>query len=136
MAKHRSRSVIILDALTREFLEGQFQREFYEAAVGIQPDNLECMVQLGDIYTRQGQYEKGLMIDRRLVKLCPHEPTFRYNLACTYSLLNRCHQSVDALREAIRLGYRDIEHMEGDEYLENVHDTRPFKELVEEFFPA
>ena len=136
MARHRTQAVITLDPVTREFLVGQFQRQFFESAVSAEPNNLECLVQLGDIYTCQGRYEKGLEIDHRLVTLRPEEPTFRYNQACSYALLNHDEQSVEALREAIRLGYRDLEHMEKDEYLENLHGTPSFKQLLVEYFPA
>ena len=134
--RNRSQTSISLDPVTREYLQGQFQRKFFAAAVKAEPNNLECLVQLGDIYTRQGQYEKGLEIDNRLVQLCPKEATFRYNQACSYALLNYCVQSVESLREAIRLGYTDHEHMDGDEYLENVHDTPLFQDLMKESFPS
>ena len=123
---------ISLDPVTREYLEGQFQRRFFESAIRHEPDNLECLVQLGDIYTRQGRYEKGLEIDSRLVVLCPDEPTFRYNQACSYALLNNCEESISALREAMRLGYDDLEHLREDEYLENVRETPLFKDLLDE----
>ena len=124
---------VALDPVTREYLEGQFQRKFYEAAVSQEPDNLECLLQLGDVYTRQGQYEKGLAIDLRLVGLCPEEPTFHYNLACSHALLGEAAACVTALREAIRLGFPDIDHLEEDEYLENVRNTPEFRQLVAEF---
>ena len=130
------RQTISLDPVTRDYLEGQFQRKFFEVAVRHDPESLECLIQLGDIYTRQRHYEKGLEIDARLVCLCPDEPAFRYNLACSYALLNMCEQSVEALRDAIRLGYDDLEHLEDDEYLENVRNTNQFRRLIAECFPT
>lgn len=133
--KRASRQTVTLDPVTREYLEGQFQRKFFEAAVEHEPESLECLMQLGDIYTRQGHYEKGLEIDAKLVDLCPQEPTFRYNLACSYALLDMIEQSVAALRDAIRLGYNDLDYLEKDEYLENVRGTREFRRLMAECFP-
>lgn len=120
---------IALDPVTREFLEGEFQRRFFEAAVQVDPDNLECLIGLGDVYTRQGRYEEGLRIDTRLVELCPDEPTFFYNLACSYSLLSHCDKAMGALRRAIDLGYNDFDYMERDEDLEQLRLTPEFREL-------
>jgi tetratricopeptide (TPR) repeat protein len=117
---HRSKMnhrTIDLDRRVQEKLEGEFQREFFEAAIEVDPCNLECLIRLGDLYTRQGFYEKGLAIDRRLVGICPSEPTFHYNLACSQALLGRLDEALEALRRAIELGYDDWEHVERDEDL-------------------
>lgn len=124
------RRSIDLDRKTRERLEGEFQREFFEAAVELDPCNIECLSQLGDLYTRQGEFEKGLAIDRRLVGLCPGESTFHYNLACSLALLDRNEEALDALREAIARGYDDREHLERDEDLARLRGLPEFEELV------
>ena len=121
---------IRLDAVTREFLELGFQTEFFEAAVAFDQHNIECLVQLGDLYSRQGNHESGLEIDRRLTKLCPEEPTFYYNLACTYSVLGRCHESAEAVLVAIDLGYEDFEYLQRDEDLTNLRNTSEYQTLV------
>ena len=124
------RSPIELDRKTCEQLEGEFQREFFEAAIEHDPCNLECLIRLGDLYTRQGEFEKGLAIDLRLIGICPAEPTFHYNLACSYALLQKLDDSLDALRVAIERGYDDWEHLERDEDLENLRALETFRVLI------
>ncbi len=131
---HRSgppKRTIDLDRKIRERLEGDFQREFFEAAIQNDPCNLECLIRLGDLYTRQGHYEKGLAIDQRLIGICPSEPTFHYNLACSLSLLSRLEESLAALRSAIERGYDDWEHLERDEDLSNLRTHDEFQLLIE-----
>ena len=60
MRPARGQETISLDAVTRSYLESEFQKSFYEAAVIREPNNLECLVELGDLYSRQGHYEKSL----------------------------------------------------------------------------
>ena len=122
--------VIRLDARTREALEGRFQRRFFEAVVSHDPTHLDALVQLGDIYTRQGQYEKGLEIDSRLTELCPDEPNFHYNLACSFSVLGRCDESLNALALAVRLGYDDLDSLQRDEDLKNLRRTASFRRFI------
>ncbi len=132
---HRPRKgprTIDLDRGVQEKLEAEFQREFFEAAIELDPCNLECLIRLGDLYTRQGFFEKGLAIDRRLVGICPNEPTFQYNLACSLALIDRLDDSLDALRKAIELGYDDWEHLERDEDLENLRKLEIFGRIIEE----
>ncbi len=122
--------LIKLDTVTRETLELEFQQRFFEAALAQEPNNLDCLVQLGDVYSRRGLHEKGLQIDSRLTQLCPDEPTFHYNLACSYSVLGRCDESMCALANAIELGYDDFDQMKRDEDLANLRSSPRFEELL------
>ena len=126
-------SGIRLDAVTRDFLDAEFQRRFFEAAVVADPRNIECLLQLGDIYSRQGDHENGLRVDRQLTELCPEEPTFHYNLACSYSVLGHCTESADALRAALELGYDDFDYIQRDDDLKNLRQTEDFDRLLELF---
>ena len=85
---------------------------------------------LASWYGGQGEFEKGLAIDLRLIGICPAEPTFHYNLACSYALLEKPDDALDALRQAIERGYDDWEHLERDEDLENLRKLETFRILV------
>ncbi len=123
----------LLSPVTRDHLDAEFQRSFYESAVRIDPNNLECLIQLGDLYSRRGQYEKGLEIDARLVELCPQESIFHYNLACSYSRLNQHEEALVSLRKAIQLGFEDLDSLQNDEDLETLRLTAGFQQLMKEF---
>ena len=125
---------IKFDPITREYLEGNFQARFFESAVERHPENLECLVQLGNIYTRQGRYEEGLEIDSRLTALRPDEPTFFFNLACSYSVLGRCEEAGRALQTAIDLGFDDLEQIQEDDDLENLRKSSGFPTVLRDLF--
>ena len=61
------------DLVTLEFLKGVAQRL---------PDDADVLRAIGDLYTRVGQYERGLETDRKLVQLCPEDSMVWYNLGC------------------------------------------------------
>lgn len=65
------------------------------------------------------------------VKLLPDDPTWRYNLACSLARKGRVDEALDALDEAIRLGYRDAVAIAGDADLAPLAKNPRFKELVE-----
>ena len=94
------------------------------------PDNIRVLEALGNLYTRIGKYTEGLAIDLQMVKLCPHDETAWYNLACSYALTGEHDQAIAALRKAVKLGYRDWRWMKKDPDLKSLHADPRFLELV------
>lgn len=92
--------------------------------------NVEELKKLAFEFTARGPYEKGLEIDEELAEKCPTDPIVHYNLACSYSLLNRVDDSLQSLAKALWLGYEDFEHMLADADLENIRDDPRFWQLI------
>ena len=65
----------------REDLE--FEIRFFEGITRRDPHYIEALQILGDAYTKTGQWEKGLHVDKRLARFCPDSPLVFYNLACS-----------------------------------------------------
>lgn len=103
-----------------------FEVEFLEAVLGRDPCEESSLALLGHIYTRQGEYAKGLEIDLRLASLRPNDPIARYNLACSLSLVNRVDEAFTALGQAVDLGYQDLPHLLQDEDMENLRSDPRF----------
>lgn len=125
---------IPLDRDTARSLSDEFQVLFLQSVLEIDPDNMEVMIQLGDLYTRLGRTEESLAIDLKLVELCPEEKVFHYNLACTYSVLKDMNSALLALEKALLLGYDDIEQIETDTDLGNLRKDRRFLHLIKAHF--
>lgn len=54
-----------------------------------------------------------------------------YNLACTYSLLNRKKQAVAAFEKAIELGYTEYRHAKTDSDLDNIREDKKIIALLD-----
>jgi len=108
-----------------------FEIGFYEKLLTAYPDFVDVLVPLGDAYTRRGLHEKGLQVDLRLTHLRGDDPLTWYNLSCSYSLLNRLEESLDALRRAVALGYRDAEYMQRDPDLGNLRRFPKYRQFLE-----
>lgn len=111
----------------------EFEIHFYEKLVSAYPDFIEALLPLGDAYTRRGLYDKGLQIDLRLTHLRGSDPLSWYNLACSYSLLKRLDESLEALRRAFELGYRDVGHLQQDQDLLNLRQSPKYRQLLASF---
>lgn len=108
-----------------------FEIRFFEGLVKKDRDFVDALKPLADLYTRRGLVQKGLELDEHLSKLCPDDPTVFYNLSCSYSLLSRPREALQALKKAIDLGYSDLYHLLTDKDLKNIQNESGFLELVE-----
>lgn len=107
-----------------------FEIDFYEGVLEGDPNNFDILSLLGNLYTQSGRHEKGLEIDLKLAGMRPNDPTVRYNLACSYSLMKRVPEALDELEHAVSLGYDDYIHLRSDKDLDNVRSEPRFKAIM------
>jgi len=108
----------------------EFEITFFEKLVSDHPNYVDALRPLAEAYTRRGDYEKGLEIDARLVKLLPDDPIARYNLACSFALIEKKEEAFASLEAAVRMGYREFEHLKKDPDLNILHDDPRFQALI------
>lgn len=137
-AKNRSLNSITLPNYEFNIKSPEFQKEgeaftiwFLEGILEKNPDYIDCLLYLGNAYTVNGMYEKGLIVDQKLSRLKPNDPVVHYNLACSYALAKSIDAAFDALEKAISLGYKDIYHLERDKDLSPLREDDRYKKLVE-----
>jgi Flp pilus assembly protein TadD len=110
----------------------QFEISFYEKVLERSPGFIEALICLGDLYTKQGFFEKGLRVDERLAQLRPQDPVVFYNLACSYSLMADVNSAERAMRHAVELGYGDFEYLSKDPDLINLLNSDTFRIFFKE----
>ncbi len=120
------------DLKTPEFrkTDDEFEIWFLEGVLEGYPAYVEGLMFLGNVYTANGMYEKGLKIDIKLAKLKPSDPLVHYNLACSYSLLGSANKALESLGKAIDLGYNDIRHLESDSDLDGLRGEAGYEMLI------
>lgn len=104
---------------------------FFEGILEKNPNYMDCLMYLGNAYTVQGMYEKGLLIDQKLSRLRPTDPLVHYNLACSYALLKNIDAAFEALEMAITVGYKDMYHLERDKDLVYLKEDDRYQKLIE-----
>ncbi len=111
-----------------------YEITFYEKLLGGNPDYVEALLILSELYTRSGQHEKGLEADLKLTKLRPEDPIVHYNLACSYSLLHRPKEALVALERSMSLGYNDFNFLQKDKDLQSLHKDPGYQALLTKYF--
>lgn len=109
-----------------------FERSFFESLHKRMPKDFRVASVLAHVYTRMGQIDDGLKMDRKLVRLAPEDPLVHYNLACSLCLKGRKADAVRVLRDAISLGYEDYDWMRNDPDLLGLADYAGFENLLGE----
>ncbi|MBT8042380.1 MAG: hypothetical protein KJN98_04365 [Pontiella sp.] len=127
MNKDRTAGNAQHDAVELSFLERIAQRL---------PEDLEILQALADLYTKTGQYEKGLDIDLRLSQQLPADDLVWYNLGCSFALTNKPDEAFDALTKAVDLGYGDYDWMKTDPDLNKLHADPRFESLLSWLYTA
>lgn len=109
-----------------------FELSFFEDLHRRMPKDFRVASMLAHIYTETGKVDQGLRMDRKLVRLCPEDPTVHYNLACSLALKNRKAEALKSLRIAITFGYNDFVWMRYDPDLANLQNYKGFAQLCKE----
>jgi len=110
-----------------------FEIEFFERILSRDPNYLEVLVNLGDLFSRKGCHRRALQVDLRLAQLRPQNATIFYNLACSHAVLNQIGEAFFALEQAADLGYRDVDHLVADPDLAVLRTHERFRRLLARF---
>tara|TARA_Y200000002_G_C22393309_1_gene542469 strand:+ start:195 stop:575 length:381 start_codon:yes stop_codon:yes gene_type:complete len=106
-----------------------FEFNFYVSLYKKLPNDKRLISILAELYTRHGEIEKGLELDRKLVEIDESNSTAHYNLACSLSLVENFEEAICALRKSISLGYCDFNWMLEDQDLQALRTTEYFTQL-------
>lgn len=80
----------------------------------------------------QKKTEESLAVANRILALTPQSPTAHYNVACLLAITGRKREALISLRESVRLGFRNPQHIESDSDLAALRDDPQFAGIVEQ----
>jgi tetratricopeptide (TPR) repeat protein len=95
-------------ATLRKRSQLDFEIDFFERILSRDPNYVEVLINLGDLFTKKGCHRRALLVDLRLARLRPKSAEVLYNLACSHAQLNHVAEALEALRNAARLGFSII----------------------------
>lgn len=107
-----------------------FEIDFFERILSRDPNQIEVLMNLGDLFTQKGCHRRALQVDLRLAQLRPRCPTVMYNLACSHALLNQESEALAALQQAVDLGYSDLDYLINDPDLAVLRPHPEFSRII------
>src|SRR5437764_657509 len=117
-------------ATLRKRSQLDFEIDFFERILSRDPNYVEVLMNLGELFSEKGCHRRALQVDLRLAQLKPKSPTVMYNLACSYALVNQKMDSLESLRQALALGYDDVDFLLVDPDLAVLHGLPEFQRIV------
>ena len=103
--------------------------EALEAHINEVPDDARARMQLAITFASLDREEDAMREARLAMVLRPNEPTVLYNAACTFCMLNRKPEALEAIRKAWDAGFKDAVWARRDPDLAILHDDPEFQRL-------
>lgn len=106
--------------------------EILQAVVKRNPEFAPGWQTLGFALHSAGDLDNAILAHQKASKFPETQQLAFYNLACAYSLKNQKAMSIENLKEAIRTGFNNVQHISQDRDLTNVRNEPMFKRIVAE----
>ncbi|HEY3967669.1 MAG TPA: hypothetical protein VGM05_24115 [Planctomycetaceae bacterium] len=107
-----------------------FEIDFFERILSRDPNYVEVLMNLGELFSEKGCHRRALQVDLRLAQLRPRSETVMYNLACSHAMLNQKVEALEALQQALDLGFIDVDFLLADPDLAALHGRPEFQRMV------
>lgn len=107
-----------------------FEIDFFERILSRDPNYVEVLMNLGELFSEKGCHRRALQVDLRLAQLRPRSETVMYNLACSYAMVNQKIEALETLHRALALGYDDVDFLSADPDLAVLHGHPEFHRII------
>ena len=121
----------------REMAEAAFEDELWADAAELYGRLCERHPYVQPLFHRYGytsiaagHLETALEAFQRETELDPDNSTAMYNIACSYSRMEKVEPALRSLAESIEHGFSNLDLLENDTDLDNLRDSRGFEEIV------
>ena len=76
-------------------------------------------------------FNKAKLLHQYVSTISPQNPGNKYNLACILAQQGKKKKAANALKEAVELGFRNLEILKADSDLDSIRETAGYKEVIQ-----
>lgn len=116
----------------KAFKAGQWEEAVrnYEMALHHDKEIQEVYINLSTTYLQSKNFEQAFKTLETLKGMNPSHPHLYYNYACYYALTKQTGASLESLKKAIDLGFKNLKQIETDPDLENLRGTAEYSAWI------
>ena len=115
---------------TKQKLEDISRKLELVEALGLPLDAESCFARGNALYSK-GEYQRALDCYERAIELKPDDAEAFYNMACSFSLLNKKKEALSYLGKAIEKDSKLKEKAKSDDEFKNLWEDEDFKKIVQ-----
>ena len=102
-------------------------------AINVDSNYFAAYLNRGVVLMALGKLNKAEDDLKKAQSLDPKSPDAYFNLACLYSVTNKLDLSADALDNALKNGFNNVDRLRSDPDLNQLRQTKDFKKIVEKY---
>ena len=103
----------------------------YQKSLTLQPNSFQALSRVAMLHIKEKNYTDAIsLLSGPMLGLQPDNAAINYNIACLYALQNDEDKAIDWLRLAVEKGYDGWEKIKTDPDLENIRDSKYYKEII------
>jgi tetratricopeptide (TPR) repeat protein len=106
----------------------------YRKALHLEPASTQALISLGNICLETGRVAEARELYRTCYENGGNSPDLQFNLACVEALEKNYEAALQYLAEALKLGYRNLEAINGNPELAPLRRLASFNELITVYF--
>jgi hypothetical protein len=96
----------------------------------VHAQHIKLLALMYDAHSQQDYYAMGTLCHRG-INLRTAGALWHYNLACALALQDNPEEAIDTLKQALKLGFDDLQHLRKDPDLANLRKRDEYRKLVE-----
>ena len=109
----------------------------YRNSLTLHPNSFQALSRIAMLHIKKKNYTDAIsLLSGPMLKLEPDNAAINYNIACLYALQNDQEKAISWLRLAVEKGYDNWEKIKTDPDLENIRDSKYYKEIIKEHNPT
>ena len=102
-----------------------------EQHVDLNPDDARAWSLGATASANLADSERAVQYAERAIAVDPEDPMLLYNVACTYGVLGKTEECLNALEQAVSKGWGDRSWLEHDSDMDSIRDTARYKAIVQ-----
>ncbi len=102
-----------------------------DAHLELNPEDTRALILAATVNANLGRQERAVEFAERAIAVDRDDPMLLYNVACTFSVLGKTDQALDALEHAVEKGWGDRAWIEHDSDLDSIRESPRYKALMQ-----
>ena len=105
--------------------------DLVDAHLELNPEDTRALILAATVNANLGRQERAVEFAERAIAVDRDDPMLLYNVACTFAILGKADEALEALEHAVEKGWGDRAWIEHDSDLDSIRGSPRYKSLMQ-----